>query len=52
MPIFRQIKAASVLDEIEQDIGYLKAGDFGERNVHFELKNSFIWSGLERYNAC
>lgn len=37
-----QIKATSVLDEIELDIGFIKSGDIGEKNVHFELKNSFI----------
>lgn len=32
----------NILQQIDQDIMYIKYGDVGEKNVAFELKNSFI----------
>lgn len=36
------IKDETVRDEINMDIMFIKAGDQGEKNVYYELKNSFI----------
>lgn len=36
------IKDASVQEDIAMDVGFIKAGDQGEKNVFYELKNSFI----------
>ena len=36
------IKDAAIQDEIDMDIRFIKAGDQGEKNVCYELKNSFI----------
>jgi len=40
--IANSISDVSVRDEIDMDIVYIKAGDQGEKNVYYELKNSFI----------
>lgn len=36
------IKDAAIQDDLDLDIRYIKAGDQGEKNVYYELKNSFI----------
>lgn len=40
--IASSIKEESIRDEIDMDIRFIKAGEQGEKNVHYELKNSFI----------
>jgi hypothetical protein len=40
--IANSIKDEAVQDEINMDIMFIKAGDQGEKNVYYELKNSFI----------
>jgi len=36
------IKEEAVQEQIKMDIVYIRAGDKGEKNVYYELKNSFI----------
>jgi len=36
------IKEEAVQDQIKMDVIYIRAGDQGEKNVYYELKNSFI----------
>jgi hypothetical protein len=40
--IASDIKDVAVKEDIAMDIVYIKAGDQGEKNVYYELKNSFI----------
>ncbi|MDO9535576.1 MAG: hypothetical protein Q7J85_09685 [Bacillota bacterium] len=37
--IASSVKDAAIQDEIDMDIGFIKAGDQGEKNVCYELKN-------------
>lgn len=36
------IKEKAIQDEIAKDIFFIKAGDQGEKNVYYEIKNSFL----------
>ena len=40
--IYQSIKDDDIRKKIEMDILFIKAGDQGERNVYYELKNSFL----------
>lgn len=40
--ISRQITDQKILENINYDIYAIKSGDFGEKNVEYELKNSYI----------